>query len=488
MRRKKERKVVPAARGVPPIAKHRASFEALRRSKAVDRMKELEAQAARLADVADSIELEQDRFQREKSMEEEEEVRDIVLLEKEMERYEAEEADEEEAEEERYTRKGAFGISMVSCGRYNTAVITVDGKLFTFGNNENAELGQGSLQPLLPSIHPLQVDGFGIGEKNGAATFVACGLGHVAVITENGRLFTFGANGTGQLGYDTEPTADGRRFGSRPKVVDGFGGEDHVAAVSVACGIYHTAVVTEQGRLFTFGGGNFGQLGHGEDRRPEPRPRMVAVLDDVFIEAVSCGYYFTAVVTRDGRILTFGGGAFGNLGNGQFVNKNIPQLVIGGPKKVGRVVCGGSANMMVIGVSGNMFTCGRASNCRLGRREAGKGVNRLERVDGNVKASSAAIGSDHTAMISLREGALFTFGSNEYGQLGGVQDGITCQPQRVAHEFAGDTCVQVACGESHTAVVTRGGRLFTFGRNTHGQLGRDTGDSEKNPKPVEVFL
>lgn len=73
------------------------------------------------------------------------------------------------------------------------------------------------------------------------------------------HLASWGMGRDGQLGLgDTEPR-------SVPTLV---GGElEGKTVVSVSCGATHTAAVTDDGKVFSFGGGVSGQLGHGDKER-----------------------------------------------------------------------------------------------------------------------------------------------------------------------------------------------------------------------------
>ena len=80
---------------------------------------------------------------------------------------------------------------MVAVGGYHTAVVTVDGQLYTWGDDEYGQLGTGStvnqLQPVPVSL-PAPV------------TMVAVGSGNTAAVTADGQLYTWGYGGDGQLG------------------------------------------------------------------------------------------------------------------------------------------------------------------------------------------------------------------------------------------------------------------------------------------------
>lgn len=75
----------------------------------------------------------------------------------------------------------------------------------------------------------------------------------------------------------------------------------------VACGRFHTACVTEDGGLYTWGRGANGQLGHG-DMNDQPLPKKVeGSLKNVQIVKVGCGENHTAAISSSGLIYTSGG-------------------------------------------------------------------------------------------------------------------------------------------------------------------------------------
>ena len=88
----------------------------------------------------------------------------------------------------------------------------------------------------------------------------ACGSGHTLVVTQDGGLWACGQGRYGQLGLNDE--ADRHVFA---RVGAGaFGGARVVAA---AAGDFHSAAVTEDGALWTWGDGDAGMLGHGDEER-----------------------------------------------------------------------------------------------------------------------------------------------------------------------------------------------------------------------------
>lgn len=94
----------------------------------------------------------------------------------------------------------------------------------------------------------------------------------------------------------------------------------------VGCGGFHSAVVTEEGLLFSFGGGEHGQLGHN-DRVNKLRPTLVSALDGVFVSQVACGWSHSVALTAKGHMYTFGNSDHGKLGHGASRRVSVPHLV-----------------------------------------------------------------------------------------------------------------------------------------------------------------
>ena len=78
--------------------------------------------------------------------------------------------------------------------------------------------------------------------------------------------------------------------------------------------------------MFTFGGGEHGQLGHG-DKVNKIRPTLVEALDGVFISQITCGWSHSVALTSKGRVYTWGNGDHGKLGHGSGKKVSTPQMV-----------------------------------------------------------------------------------------------------------------------------------------------------------------
>jgi alpha-tubulin suppressor-like RCC1 family protein len=80
--------------------------------------------------------------------------------------------------------------------------------------------------------------------------------------------------------------------------------DDKLEWIQIVCGGWHTIGLTKKGEVFTWGNNGSGQLGHG-DNDERTIPTKVAGLDGLFIIQISCGNSHTAALTDKGEIFTW---------------------------------------------------------------------------------------------------------------------------------------------------------------------------------------
>ncbi|XP_066033114.1 X-linked retinitis pigmentosa GTPase regulator isoform X2 [Chamaea fasciata] len=217
------------------------------------------------------------------------------------------------------------------CGRNHTLVYTEDGQLFVWGDNSEGQIGLASEASV--SV-PCKVD---IGKP---VSFVSCGYYHSALITGDGELYTFGEPVNGKLGLFPEQLKNNRV----PQPVLGI----MEKVTKVACGGEHTVVLTETG-VYTFGLGQYGQLGHGTLVFESSVPKPVKHLKRHKICNIACGENHSAVIAENGLMFTFGDGRHGKLGFGEesFTNLFDPTLCYNFLKFTVLLVACGGCHMLV---------------------------------------------------------------------------------------------------------------------------------------------
>lgn len=171
--------------------------------------------------------------------------------------------------------------------------------VFTWGRGEDGQLGLGDTSD---QDEPTYVDALrGVGIRQ-----IACGSGHTVVLTTDGEVFTWGRGDDGRLGHGD----NGWKY--VPRIIQSLTG--HVV-VQVTCGSYHTAAVTSNGDLYTWGGGMYGKLGHGNEAGCST-PKRVEGLRNISVSKIACGSRHTAVVTSLGQFYTWGDKENGVAGHG----------------------------------------------------------------------------------------------------------------------------------------------------------------------------
>ncbi|XP_016052512.1 PREDICTED: X-linked retinitis pigmentosa GTPase regulator isoform X4 [Miniopterus natalensis] len=219
-----------------------------------------------------------------------------------------------------------YQLKQLSAGSNTSAALTDDGKLFMWGENSEGQIGLNNVSNV---YIPHEVT---VGKP---IAWISCGYYHSAFVTMEGELYTFGEPEYGKLGLPKQLLINHKV----PQLVPGIPEK----VIQVACGGGHTVVLTEKA-VYTFGLGQFGQLGLGTFVFETAEPKIIESVKDHKITYISCGENHTALITDIGRMYTFGDGRYGKLGLGMenFTNQFVPTLCPNFLRfKVYLVACGG---------------------------------------------------------------------------------------------------------------------------------------------------
>mmetsp|Transcript_937 Transcript_937/g.2963 ORF Transcript_937/g.2963 Transcript_937/m.2963 type:complete len:884 (-) Transcript_937:581-3232(-) len=143
---------------------------------------------------------------------------------------------------------------------------------------------------------------------------VAVGVSHCAALSREGHVYTWGCGDYGKLGHG------GLWDVAQPRQVQAL---NKRRCIQIACGANHTLALTDNSMLWTWGDGRYGQLGHGTWQdcglpckvlNPES-----ARQEHLKVRWVGCGDDFTAAITSENRMLTWGNGWHGQLGHERMV-------------------------------------------------------------------------------------------------------------------------------------------------------------------------
>ncbi len=251
----------------------------------------------------------------------------------------------------------------------------------------------------------------------------------------------------------------------------------------VDSGVFHTLALKSDGTVWAYGTNDRGQLG----RKPSATDMslgQVAGLSNVV--AVSAGGHST-VVKADGTLWTFGPNASGQLGreiSKSPENEWVPQQVAGLSGIV--AVAAGAVFTAALKSDGTVWTFGLDIFDELGRT-IDRSLEGKDFVAAQVVGLSGVIaiaaGEGHTVALKS-DGTVWTFGKNSSGQLGRITDPKSTDP--VPAQVAGLSGIRaVAAGSSHTLALAADGSVFSFGLSLSGQLGRKTPtQSDYVPTPI----
>lgn len=293
-------------------------------------------------------------------------------------------------------------IDFAACGEYHTCAVTQSGDVYSWGDGAHkfGLLGHGrDISHWTPKRISGPLEGLRVSS-------VSCGPWHTALITSSGQLFTFGDGTFGVLGHGD------RKSVCTPKEIESLKG---LKAVRAACGVWHTAAVVEvmvgysstsnffSGKLFTWGDGDKGRLGH-EDKEQRLVPTCVSALIDYNFRQIACGHSLTVALTTSGHVYTIGSTVYGQLGEPRADGKT-PVRVEGKlwDAVVEEIACG-AHHVAVLTSKSEVYTWGKGANGRLGHGdiEDKKSPALVEALkDRQVK--SIACGSSFTAAICLHK-------------------------------------------------------------------------------------
>lgn len=208
-------------------------------------------------------------------------------------------------------------IKQMVTGRHHSMFLSEEGVLLACGDNKVGQCGVGKKagdQVTTPTVVPV---------PNGAEIAeVACGSEFSVILDTNGIMYSFGHPENGQLGHGSENKFLEKankveyRYEHTPREITSFvlkesdakNPKEEVTHLEqprikqISCGAAHTAAVDEDGRVFTWGFGGYGRLGHNSPNN-ELLPRLmkcwyrITGKADSGVTRVTCGGQFTIADT-----------------------------------------------------------------------------------------------------------------------------------------------------------------------------------------------
>lgn len=208
---------------------------------------------------------------------------------------------------------GSVRVVSASLGKAHTLILTDTGTVFAMGENKMGQLGLGHQHAMVTT--PTQIK-----QSGPPICRVACGGEFSMIVDIKGNLYSFGCPEYGQTGHNSDGkyfiTSTKQTFNCEltprrvavyiEKLRDGrINPVIDVEVREVCCGPNHTVIIDHKRRVFSWGFGGYGRLGHNE-QKDEMVPRQIKMLDNRNIVQVMCGMSFGLAHSDTGMLYFWG--------------------------------------------------------------------------------------------------------------------------------------------------------------------------------------
>lgn len=288
---------------------------------------------------------------------------------------------------------------------------------------------------------------------------IAAGGWHSVVVTHDNTVKAFGENATGELG-------NGSTTDSNLPVSTGI-----TDAIAVSAGgdqlEAHSMALKSDGTVWAWGSNLYGALGNASTTSTTT-PVQSIMLSNII--AISAGGWHSVALKNDGTVWAWGWNLDGELGDGTTEDKTIPAQV---PGLSGITqISAGTYHVLALKNDGTVWAWGDNISGQIGNGNKGTDVKTPVKVSNLTGVVRIAAGRFFSLAIKS-DGTVWTWGENLYGQLGDGSTTDRTTPVQVT-SLTGITSAVAATGAFHCMAVKNDNTVWSWGRNTYGNLGDNT--------------
>lgn len=343
---------------------------------------------------------------------------------------------------------GLSEIVDIGAGYYHSFAIDKEGRLYTWGLNDDWQLGNGTTTS---SELPIRLSLSNV-------LMAAGGEDHSLALCADGTVWAWGENENGQLGTDS--------VGASSVPIE----SKMTNAVSVAAGATHSLAIDMSGNVYAWGKNTYGQLGNNTKTTSEMP--VLTELDNAAI-AVAGSSKASLAIAADGTVWSWGDGADGALGTGYEDDELVPVQIQTLEDCVD--VDMHSSFGVALQEDGTVWAWGNDFSNAFGTSNY-PAYSEPVRITTLDEYTMLYAGKDQTIGIDEDNDA-YGWGNNEEWVLGDTDESIVKIPALIDLTNIGS----VDFGYDHVLAQKTNGRVYAWGQNRRGQLGDDTEDTSLYP-------
>ena len=350
---------------------------------------------------------------------------------------------------------------------------------FAWGRNTSNELADGTNTE---RHSPVAVDLTGV-LSGKHLTALAGGTQHTLALADDGKVYAWGSNWFGRLG-------NGSGSWSEPPVAVVMTGDlSGKKVIAVAAGYEHSLALADDGKVYAWGGNSEGELGIGSTMWSE-LPKAVdtsGALSGKTVTAIAAGQNVSFALTSDGRVFSWGRNNTGNLGTGTATAQETTPVAVDDAGVLSGKIVTAIAPGVALTSDGKLYAWGANGQGQLGDGTTDSPRLSPVAVDMTGALSGKTVTAVDEGICLTSEGKVYAWGDNSYGEVG---DGTTSmRPSPVAVDdsglLSGKTITAIASGLQNMALSSDGG-LFAWGYNDSGQVGDGTNTERHTPVAVDT--
>ncbi|MGC5324432.1 cadherin-like beta sandwich domain-containing protein, partial [Brevibacillus sp. SYSU BS000544] len=238
---------------------------------------------------------------------------------------------------------GLDHVIAIEAGNGYSMALKDDGKVYTWGLNNNGQLGDGTTDSKSTPVQVLNISN---------AKKISAGHSHAMALIDDKTVYAWGDNQVGQIGNGT---INARQLTPVKIGISGI--------TSISAGGAHSLAVKEDGTVYGWGRNVIGEVGDGTTNM-RALPVVINSLTGIGITSVETGTTHSLAIQNDGTVWGWGDNQFGQLGDESSTPRLTPVKMK--TSKAATIISSSFVHSMIVYNDGTIWGTGRNNGGQLG--------------------------------------------------------------------------------------------------------------------------